>query len=112
MVTVNGGFQKHSYPSIRHVILARRAHPLLLFCPNVKLVQCISHTELSFTYTAAKSPCIESAGFFRLTEPKGDSKPHSPFTGSVGILTNLDSEIAKALPNVHKLDTQAYPTRT
>src|SRR6266545_3466390 len=36
------GFKKHIYPSIRRVILATRAYPLLLSCPNVESVQCIN----------------------------------------------------------------------
>ena len=83
MVTLNP-FQKHIYPSIRHVILVPRAYPLLLSCPNVKSVRCISDaasTEL-LTYLH-KSPCIESVGYsFRLTELEGDSKPR-PFTVSI-----------------------------
>jgi len=74
MVMANG----FVYPSIHHVILAHRAYPLLLSCPNVKSVQCISNamtTEL-LKYLP-KLPCIESVGCsFELTELEGDSMPH------------------------------------
>ena len=83
-VATANGFAKHIYPSIRRVILAPRAYPLLLSCPNVQSVQGISTTMstnvLNYLY---KSPCIESVGCsFRPTELKGDSQPH-PFTVSV-----------------------------
>ena len=78
-VAANNAFAKHIYPSIRHVILAPRAYPLLLSCPNVKSVQCIPQLVV---YTGLvkflhKSPCIEIVGYsFRLTELEGDSQPH------------------------------------
>ena len=78
MVIANG-FEKYIYPSIHRVILSHRAYPLLLSCPNVKSVQCISNamtTEL-LKYLF-KLPCIESVGWsFDLTQLEGDSTtPH------------------------------------
>jgi len=78
MVVANG-FEKYTYPSIHHVILARRAYPLLLSCPNVKSVQCISNaTTTELLKYLPKLPCIESVGWsFDLTQLEGDSTtPH------------------------------------
>ena len=79
-VTVKNGFEKHIYPSIRHVILAPCAYPLLLSCPNVKSVEGIFRVTVSAKLLKYlhKSPCIESVGpRFYLTEIKGDFKPSS-----------------------------------
>jgi len=77
MVMANG-FEKYIYPSIHRVILAHRAYPLLLSCPNVKSVQCISNVTTAELLTyLPKLPCIESVGCsFDPTELRGDSMPH------------------------------------
>jgi len=77
MVMVNG-FEKHIYPSIHRVVLAHRAYPLLLSCPNVKSVQCITNVATAELLTyLPKLSCIESVGCtFDLTELRGDSTPH------------------------------------
>jgi len=73
MVMFNG-FAKHSYPSIRHVILAPRAYPLLPSCPNLKSVQCIPAIDVTeLLKYLRKTPSIGSVGYsFRLTELEGD----------------------------------------
>jgi len=76
----SNGFAKHIYPSIHHVILAPCAYPLLLSCPNVKSVRCISDHEtdimpIDLLKHLHKSPYINSVGYrFGLAELEGDFK--------------------------------------